>query len=217
MTTRISPVEDSGAEQVLPAGHQARGRHEGRRFARFVFLVAVLLLGVNAFVCGTWGHFSGTRGWIVWQAIPGVVVLGFIATTLIGFRYSNRLLQVIYGLSASWLGALNFAFFAAMACWVVAAVGWLTGWPLSRIDIALTLFGAALLATVYGLANAAWLRVTRVTVHLRNLPTAWAGRTALLVTDLHLGHLSGPGFLRRVLDADSLPATGHRPDQRRYV
>ena len=55
----------------------------------------------------------------------------------------------------------------------------------------------ALLATVYGLINAAWLRVTRVTVKLPHLPEAWQGRTAALVTDIHLGPLSGQAFLSR--------------------
>ena len=32
-----------------------------------------------------------------------------------------------------------------------------------------------------------------------HLPEAWQGRTAALVTDLHLGPLSGAGFLRRVI------------------
>jgi predicted MPP superfamily phosphohydrolase len=55
------------------------------------------------------------------------------------------------------------------------------------------------LVAVYGLINAAWIRVSRVTVRLSHLPEAWRGRTAALVTDLHLGPLSGAGFLRRVV------------------
>ena len=55
------------------------------------------------------------------------------------------------------------------------------------------------MAAAYGLINAAWLRVTRVTVALPNLPEAWHGRTVALVTDLHLGHISGPKFLRRIV------------------
>jgi predicted MPP superfamily phosphohydrolase len=52
---------------------------------------------------------------------------------------------------------------------------------------------------LYGLVNAARLRVTRVTVALPNLPPVWKGRTAALVSDLHLGNIHGAGFARRVV------------------
>jgi predicted MPP superfamily phosphohydrolase len=47
--------------------------------------------------------------------------------------------------------------------------------------------------------NAAWTRVVRVSVKLPNLPEAWRGRTAALVSDLHLGHVRNTGFLRRIV------------------
>ena len=49
------------------------------------------------------------------------------------------------------------------------------------------------------MVNAAWTRVVRVTVKLPNLPAAWRGRTAALISDLHLGHVRNTGFLRRIL------------------
>jgi predicted MPP superfamily phosphohydrolase len=39
----------------------------------------------------------------------------------------------------------------------------------------------------------------RVTVKLPNLPEAWHGRTAAVVSDLHLGHVRNTGFLQRLL------------------
>jgi predicted MPP superfamily phosphohydrolase len=68
-----------------------------------------------------------------------------------------------------------------------------------RFDLAAVLFGLALFVATYGMINAAWLRVTRIDIRLPNLPMAWQGRTVALVTDLHLGHIAGPGFLRRVI------------------
>jgi predicted MPP superfamily phosphohydrolase len=49
------------------------------------------------------------------------------------------------------------------------------------------------------MVNAAWARVVRVTVKLPNLPEAWRGRTAAVVSDLHLGHVRNTWFLRRIL------------------
>jgi predicted MPP superfamily phosphohydrolase len=127
------------------------------------------------------------------------LAIAFIPATILRFRSAHPALRIVYALSSSWVGALNFAFFAAVACWIVETSAWLSGWPLPRFQIAAILFGVALVATIYGLINRRWLRVSRVKVQLPNLPEAWQGRTAALITDLHLGPLSGAGFLGRVV------------------
>ena len=62
--------------------------------------------------------------------------------------------------------------------------------------------------------NASWLRVTRLTVKLANLPADWRGGTLALVADLHLGNGRGIRFTRRVvaklqqLQADAVLISG---------
>lgn len=170
-----------------------------REMAVFGSIVSSILLTANALVCGTWSYFFDVPGWIVWQLVTALLALVFIPATILRFRTDNPVLRVIYAFSSSWLGALNFAFFAAAACWIVEGTNWLFGWQLPRFQIAAVFFGVALLATVYGLINARWIRVTRITARLPRLPKAWQGRTAALITDVHLGPLSGAAFLRRVI------------------
>ena len=54
------------------------------------------------------------------------------------------------------------------------------------------------MTAVYGLVNARNIRLRRVTVKLSGLPENWRGRQALLVSDLHLGHVNGLAFARRI-------------------
>jgi len=61
------------------------------------------------------------------------------------------------------------------------------------------LFGAAVVAGLYGVFNAGWTRTTRTTVRLANLPAAWRGRRAAVISDLHLGHVRNGSFLRRMV------------------
>jgi len=65
--------------------------------------------------------------------------------------------------------------------------------------VAATFFGGAMLTSIYGLVNASWLRTTRLTVKLANLPADWRGGTLALVADLHLGNARGTRFARRVV------------------
>jgi len=200
MTASTSSLKETPAFPADPAAPtSARPHMELRRIAIFAGVLSAILLLANGFVCGTWSHFFGVPGWLWWQFIPGSLAIAFIASAIVGFRFSNPLLRIVYAVSASWLGALNFAFFAAASCWIIDGLAWFTGLPLPPFGIAAVLFSFAFLTATYGLINAAWLRVTRVKVALPNLPERWQGRTVALVTDLHLGHISGQQFLGRIL------------------
>jgi predicted MPP superfamily phosphohydrolase len=97
------------------------------------------------------------------------------------------------------VGYLNFAFVAAIASWLAWGVARVAGASLDMGQVAGGLFAVAGLATVYGLVNAATLRVTRFVVELPNLPAAWRDRDVALVSDLHVGNIRGPRFIRRVV------------------
>jgi hypothetical protein len=200
--TLAAPISNVEEKPVSPGELKPRVspvHFTWRRVAVFASIVSAILLSANAVVCATWSYFFDLSGWIAWQALPGALAIAFIPVTILRFRSAHPALKIVYALSASWLGALNFAFFAAAACWIAKGVAWLARWPLPRFQIAGILFGLAFLATAYGLINARWIRVNRITVRLARLPEAWKGRTAALVTDLHLGPLSGVRFLRRVI------------------
>jgi hypothetical protein len=77
-----------------------------------------------------------------------------------------------------------------------------------RRELVVVFFAIALLASLYGVVNAAWTRVRRVSVTLPNLPASWRGRVAALVTDTHLGHVRGFRFMRRIVTT----LTRLRPD-----
>jgi len=169
------------------------------RVVSFVTVIVGVLLAANWFVCQTWNHFWGTPSVPLWQIVPPALTLAFVVTTLLGFRQANAFLRVMYRVSATWLGVFSFCLFAAVGCWFVYVPVKLLGLPVEPRAIAAVLFGLAFFASVYGLVNAAWIRVTPITVKLPNLPDAWRGRSAALVTDLHLGNVRGAGFTRRVV------------------
>lgn len=125
--------------------------------------------------------------------------VSFIAAALLAFRFSNWLVALLYQFASVWLGFLNFIFFAACLCWLVDGALRLASLPQHRPLIAASLFGIAVLAGLYGLINALWIRIRRVPIQLPNLPDSWRGRTAVLLSDLHLGNVNAAGFSRRVV------------------
>ena len=127
-----------------------------------------------------------------------MLAMSFIVAALLGFRYTNPVVSTFYRAAAIWLGLLNFFFWAACLCWVVAFVAMLAGAHINRPFVAGVLFGVALLAGIYGLLNACLIRVRHIAIRLPGLPGSWRGRTALLLSDLHLGNVNGFRFGRRI-------------------
>jgi len=169
------------------------------RIIWFLGVFSTTLLAATWFVCATWNHFWRTASMPVWQIIFPAMTLLFVATTILGRRYSNLWLRLGYRISAIWLGVLNYSFFAAGAAWVFSVAAALLSFHIELELIAVTFLGGAMVTSICGLVNAYWLRVTRVTVKLANLPANWRGGTVALVADLHLGNARGARFARRVV------------------
>jgi hypothetical protein len=166
-----------------------------------VIVQSILLLG-HLFVYQTWialwGSPDGARLTTL-RIATAVLALSFVPATLLAHRYFNGPVRLIYRLASIWLGIFNFLFLAAFASWIAYGAALLMRLPVSGHAIAGAFFGLALIASLYGIVNAADIRVRRVTVKLPGLPASWRGRVAALVTDTHLGHIKGYRFLTRLV------------------
>ncbi len=123
----------------------------------------------------------------------------FVPAALLGFFYSNRLVTLLYRLASLWLGLLNYFFWAACLCWLASFAQAALQLHADKPMIAAALFSMAVAVSLYGLVNARILRIRRISIQLPGLPDAWRGRTALVLSDLHLGHMNGRGFSRRIV------------------
>ena len=182
------------------------------RLIVFLSVFQTVLLLVHGFLFFTWIYFCAPRiaggtdyGDIRFldhsSLLAGMAILSlsFLVTSLIGFRLTNIVLRFFYRITAVWLGFVNYAFFSAVACWVsYLALRLISGGRTERRYFALGFLGLAAAVTAYGVINAAVTRVQRITVKLPNLPASWRGRTAVLMSDLHLGNFRGPRFARRM-------------------
>ncbi|MGB6429696.1 MAG: metallophosphoesterase [Candidatus Acidiferrales bacterium] len=173
----------------------------------FIFIAiaqTILFLG-HWLIYETWLRFWNLRSALAPASLVelkiaiAVLSISFVSTSLLAFRFFNILVRVLYTIAAAWMGIANYFLFAACSCWVVYGAARVAGLHWARSGIAFVFFGVALALGVYGMVNAAWTRVTRISVKLPNLPESWRGRVAALVGDTHLGHVRNVGFLRRIV------------------
>lgn len=167
-----------------------------------IALMQALLLAAHWFLYHTWIRFWGPLSPpAAFELRAALLALGFsfVAAALLGFYSASRPVTLLYRLAAVWLGFLNFFFWAACLCWLTALGFRVAAAPLNRPLTAVVLFGLAAGAGLYGIGNAYWIQTRRIAIELPGLPASWRGRTALVVSDLHLGHVNGPGFSRRIV------------------
>lgn len=163
-----------------------------------MYLFSAVLLTATVFACWTFVHFEGFAGW-AWVGVLVVLNASFVPTTMLSHRIHSRWLRALNVASGISIGFLTFLVLAAAACWMAAGISRLSGVPVERAAIASISFGAAVLTGSFALFSGYWLRVTRVTVALPNLPPFWKNRTIALVSDIHLGNFRGTAFSRRVV------------------
>lgn len=131
--------------------------------------------------------------------VLAVLSVTFLPASLLAWRYSNGPVRAFYRVAAVWLGLLTYFFLASCVSWTGYAFAAALGHPLARQGILFVAFGAALLVGLYGVVNSMHIRVRQITVKLPNLPEAWRGRLAAFVSDVHLGHVRGYRFARRLV------------------
>ena len=173
-----------------------------RRIGIFVLIIQSILFLIHFFLYETWTFFAdgaSPQSHLTLRLTIAVLSVSFVAASLLAFRYSNALVRAYYTISAIWLGFVNFGFLAACACWIFYGALGIFGLYADRRLLAGSFLGLAILATLYGIANAQRIRVKKITVKLPNLPESWRGRVAAQVSDLHLGHIQNLGFVRRIV------------------
>jgi predicted MPP superfamily phosphohydrolase len=172
------------------------------RIIGFIAVIQFVLWLIHLLLYETWtfspvGSASPGAFWI--KLVLGFSSVSFIAASLLAFRYTNAALRAFYRVAAVWAGLLTFLFFAAIYSWIIFGVARLAGVNVNFHRTVELLFGAAVVAGLYGVFNASLTRITRTTVRLANLPAAWRGRRAALISDLHLGPVRNGSFLRRMV------------------
>jgi uncharacterized protein len=183
-----------------------------KRLVVFLTVFQTVLILVHGYLFLTWVYFNAPHA----SADPNVYVfspldhrgplialavlsVSFLATSIAGFRLTNSVLRFVYRITAVWLGFVNYAFFSSILCWAVYFVLRLAGVNSHREYFALFFLALAVGVTLSGVINAAATRIRSITVKLPGLPPSWRGRTAVLITDVHLGNVRAFGFARRIV------------------
>jgi predicted MPP superfamily phosphohydrolase len=163
-----------------------------------ILLVVIYIFAASSFAAATWSCFTNVEAMAMQLLVLCVPTL-YLAVIFIRLRRQHVLLELAGSASSVAMGLLNFASLAAVLCWPTSWLVNLAGMAVERSSIAYTLYGCSVPVAIIGLVNALTLRVTTYKVSLPNLPAAWHGRRVAVVSDIHVGNIFGPRFVRRIV------------------
>lgn len=170
----------------------------------FVFIVSVFLYVANLVVYEALASiFNVTRTGDLLLLGGALFVLSasFIVSTVVGMKYYNAFTRWYYLVSAVWIGLFTYLFFAAVLYGLLLMFSFLPAIALGKLLVC-----GAVLVSVYGVLHARKIKVTNIKVGLQNLPQAWKGRSAVWISDVHLGQLYGPSYAKRIVEkVNALP------------
>ncbi|MFH0852217.1 MAG: metallophosphoesterase [bacterium] len=132
-------------------------------------------------------------------ALP-VLLVSLIASFILASRYFNFFTRLIYTGAMGWLGILYYLLWAVILLWLFYGISRLLGFSPDTKLFAGIFFSVALFVAGFGIINADIVRVTKITVSLQNLPSAWQGKTAVWVSDVHLGQVRNFSFAQKIAD-----------------
>jgi len=187
---------------------------------RLIFLIATvlgLLVGGHYLI-----YHSAVRAFSIEPGVFRKVLLALAFFLSASFPLGILLVKLgrnpitgwFFILAAVWMGLFINLLMAAGLGWLVAGVSKLAGLRLDPRWIFLGAGALALLFTAWGVWKARSPEVRRIEVTIDGLPESWRGRTIVHLSDLHLGHTNGEGFMRSVarrvnaLEPDLVVITG---------
>jgi uncharacterized protein len=171
------------------------------RFVLFIAVVQTILFGGHWFFYRTLVYFFEVTNppvFFILKSALGLLSISLVFTSLLSFRYANLLVRGLYMISVYWLGIFYILLLSAILCWVFYGLAKGLHLPCHRMGLIGILIGAALLVSLYGFINAGNTRITRVNIELPRLPDLWRGKTAVWVSDTHLGQVRNLGFARKI-------------------
>ena len=147
--------------------------------------VATYLAFISAFRIAEVHHF-------LIASIFALLSGGFIATLILEKYFSSMLIRIAYLVTAVWTGTFVYLFFASVLYGISRMI------VIDAYVFGVFFFLIAIALGVYGVIHSTKIYIKKIQVSLPNIPESWKGRTAVWVSDLHLGSIYQTRFAKKV-------------------
>ncbi|MBI4779431.1 metallophosphoesterase [Candidatus Falkowbacteria bacterium] len=172
----------------------------------YVFILAGvgslgLIFLMHYFLFQALTHFFGITGQIYLNTLKISLILlpfGFILASILITRFSNIFVRFFYTAAAGWFGVMLYLVLACLSAYFIIYLSKIFSFSLNEKALITGLFLAAAAVIIYGIIGAQNIKIKELPIALPNLPAEWQGKTAIFISDLHLGAIDNYEFANRV-------------------
>ncbi len=169
----------------------------------FMLLIFVtIFFGSHLFVYFSLVKFlsiTSTNGKLLLAGLLFVLAISFIASSIWSHFSDNAFTRMLYFLSSLWMGIGLNLIIALVVSWTVIGISKVLNFQFEHKYLVIFSVIFMVVYSAYGVWNAYHPQIKNITVKIKNLPEAWKGKTAIQLSDVHLGHVFGADFLTRVV------------------
>lgn len=147
--------------------------------------------------------FFGVVSPVIKKLLIGILIflsVAFILSTLWSRFQDNLFIRIFYIFSGIWYGLFLYLLIASLGVWIIIWILKAAGVQVNITPIASIAFILALSYTAWGVWNAFHPIVKNIEVNIKNLPSQWQGKTIVQLSDVHLGHVHRPAFMKRIAE-----------------
>ena len=153
-----------------------------------VFLANKLVFEV---ITEIFNPLGGQSNFLIGSLLGGLSGL-FIVMIIVEKYFYNKLTKFLYYISAVWMGMFAYIFLVSLV------YKYTNNFVSNPQFLGLMLFSIALLVSIYGIIHGREIVIKKISVSLNNLPESWKDKTAVWISDLHLGSINGVSFAQKV-------------------
>jgi len=146
-------------------------------------------------------YFFGISGQIYLNILKIIFILlplGFIFSSILIVRFSNIFVRLCYTIAASWFGIMLYFVLACLSAYFILYLGKVFSFNINQKTLIACLFLAAAAIIIHGIIAAQNIKIKELDIALPNLPNEWRGKTAVFISDLHLGAIDNYEFATKV-------------------
>jgi len=173
------------------------------KFIVIIIIVLLIIFGLHYTVFKSIIFFFNISNPVLKSTMNVAMILltfSFTSAFLILHLWRSEWAIWFYKLSGAWMGFLVNFVMAVTLIWIIIVAVKLAGLSINKQMIAGLLMFSALGASSYGIWNAFSPRVTEVTVPIKHLPRIWENRPVVHLSDIHLGHIHGKTFIKKLVE-----------------
>jgi len=134
------------------------------------------------------------------SAVSIFLPLIFILASFLIQRFNNIFVRLIYLITATWFGLVLYLFLASLLAYTILFLTRLFSFNLNGKLLGIEILVTAVVIVIYGIFAAQNIKIKELNLTLPNLPAAWQGKTAVYISDLHLGVIDNFRFAERIAE-----------------